>query len=49
MHEAECKLRYENIDARVSENTAKLNRLDKMVIAIYPFILASLVFAEYVK
>jgi hypothetical protein len=46
MHEAECKLRYENIDARVSENTAKLNRLDKMVIAIYPFILASLVFAE---
>lgn len=49
IHEAECKIRYENIEKRLDEGSAKFQRLERMVIAIYPFILGAIVFAEWMR
>jgi hypothetical protein len=49
IHEAECKIRYENIEKRLDEGSVKFQRLERMVIAIYPFILGAIVFAEWMR
>jgi|TARA_R110002110_G_scaffold374552_1_gene584410 hypothetical protein len=49
IHEAECKVRYENIQARLDEGSAKFKRLESLIIGVYPFLLASLVFSAWLK
>jgi hypothetical protein len=49
IHEAECKVRYENIQARLDEGSAKFKRLELMLWGIYPFLLASLVVSVWLK
>tara|TARA_R110000751_G_scaffold3802_1_gene17718 strand:- start:636 stop:827 length:192 start_codon:yes stop_codon:yes gene_type:complete len=49
IHEAECKVRYENIQARLDEGSAKFKRLESLIIGVYPFLLASLVFSTWLK
>ena len=49
IHEAECKVRYENIQARLDERSAKFKRLELMLWGIYPFLLASLVVSVWLK
>ena len=46
IHEAECKLRYENIERRLDEGQAKFKRLELMLWGIYPFIVGTVVIAR---
>tara|TARA_R110002167_G_scaffold258889_1_gene465407 strand:- start:740 stop:931 length:192 start_codon:yes stop_codon:yes gene_type:complete len=49
IHEAECKVRYENIQARLDEGSTKFKRLESLIIGVYPFLLAALVFSAWLK
>ena len=49
IHEAECKVRYENIQARLDEGSTKFKRLESLIIRVYPFLLAALVFSAWLK
>ena len=46
-HEIECAIRYANIQQRLDEGSARFERLEKMMWAVYPFILACLAVAKY--
>tara|TARA_B100001248_G_C27297788_1_gene415624 strand:+ start:733 stop:930 length:198 start_codon:yes stop_codon:yes gene_type:complete len=46
-HEKECAIRYANIQQRLDEGSARFERLEKMMWAVYPFILACLAVAKY--
>lgn len=46
IHEAECKLRYENIERRLDDGQARFKRLELMLWGIYPFIVATVVVAR---
>ena len=48
MHEKECRLRYEHIQARLESGSARFDKLEKMLWAIYPFILVCVAFSNYV-
>jgi len=41
-HEAECSVRYSNIEKRLDDGAKRFNRLEMMLCGVYPFILASL-------
>ena len=47
-HEKECALRYENIEKRLDEGSAKFKRLEMLLWGVYPFILGSIVFATFI-
>ena len=47
VHEAECKVRYENIQTRLDEGSAKFKRLELMLWGVYPFILGSLALSKW--
>ena len=49
IHEAECKVRYENIQVRLDEGSAKFKRLEMMLWGVYPFLLASIVVSVWLK
>ena len=49
IHEAECKVRYENIQVRLDEGSAKFKRLEMMLWGVYPFLLASIVVSAWLK
>ena len=49
IHEAECKVRYEYIQARLDEGSAKFKRLEMMLWGIYPFLLTSIVVSVWLK
>ena len=46
-HEKQCAIRYANIQQRLDEGSARFERLEKMMWAVYPFILACLAVAKY--
>ena len=46
IHEAECRLRYENIERRLDEGQAKFKRLELMLWGIYPFIVGTIIIAR---
>ena len=46
IHEAECRLRYENIERRLDEGQAKFKRLELMLWGIYPFIVGTVIIAR---
>lgn len=48
-HEKECLVRYEMIQRQLDEGSKKFDKLEKMVLSIYPFIIASIVVAEYFR
>lgn len=49
IHEAECKLMREMIEKRLDQGAEKFNKLERMMIAMYPFIIACLGAVEYMR
>ena len=47
-HERECAIRYEYIEKRLDEGSAKFKRLEMLLLGVYPFILGSIVFAAFI-
>jgi hypothetical protein len=47
-HERECAIRYEYIEKRLDEGSAKFKRLEMLLWGVYPFILGSIVFATFI-
>ena len=47
-HERECTIRYEYIEKRLDEGSAKFKRLEMLLWGVYPFILGSIVFASFI-
>lgn len=48
-HEKECLVRYEMIQRQLDEGSKKFDKLERLVLSIYPFIIASIVVAEYFR
>lgn len=48
-HEKECAVRYEMIKRQLDSGVKRFDKLERMVMSIYPFIIASIVFAEYFR
>ena len=48
VHERECTIRYEYIEKRLDEGSAKFKRLEMLLWGVYPFILGSIVFAAFI-
>ena len=48
-HEKECLIRYEMIQMQLDQGSKKFDKLEKLVLSIYPFIIASIVLAEYLR
>jgi len=46
-HERECAIRYEYIEKRLDEGSAKFKRLEMLLWGIYPFIVGSIVLAKF--
>ncbi len=49
IHEAECALRYEGIKERLDSGSQRFDKLEKMIWGMYPFILAAIVIAEWLR
>ncbi|MGA1554174.1 MAG: hypothetical protein ACO35I_09155 [Burkholderiaceae bacterium] len=52
IHEAECALRYEAINARLEAGSKRFDKLEKMIWGIYPLMVSSLlgiIIAVWVK
>jgi hypothetical protein len=47
-HEKECAIRYENIEKRLNAGSKRFDKLEAMIWAIYPFIVATVLLAKYV-
>ena len=47
-HDRECAIRYEYIEKRLDEGSAKFKRLEMLLWGVYPFILGSIVFASFI-
>lgn len=48
-HEKECSVRYEMIQRQLDSGVKRFDKLERMVLSIYPFIIASIVVAEYFR
>ena len=46
-HEKECALRYANIEQRLADGSKRFDKLERMLWAIYPFILGAIGLAKY--
>ena len=49
IHEAECSLRYESIKERLDSGSKRFDKLEQMIWGMYPFVLAAIVTAEWLK
>ena len=47
-HERECKALYKSIDKRLEAGTKRFDKLEAMLWAIYPFIVATIVAAKFI-
>jgi hypothetical protein len=47
IHEAECRLMREMIERRLDSGQARFDRLERMMIAMYPFVLAAIAAVGY--
>ena len=47
-HEKECLIRYKNIEKRLEYGSKKFDKLETMLWAVYPFILASVVLSRFI-
>ena len=48
-HERECAVRYEMINKQLDEGAKRFDKLEKLVLSMYPFIVASIAVAEYFR
>ena len=48
-HERECAIRYEMINRQLDEGSKRFDRLEAMIISMYPFILVTIAVAEYLR
>ena len=48
-HEKECLVRYEMIQRQLDEGSKKFDKLERLVLSMSPFIVASIVVAEYFR
>jgi len=48
VHEKECKLLYKSIDARLEAGTKRFDKLEMMLWGVYPFIVATVIAAEFI-
>ena len=48
-HEKECLVRYEMIQRQLDDGVKRFDKLERLVLSIYPFIIASIVVAEYFR
>lgn len=46
-HEAECAVRYEMINKQLDEGNKRFDKLEMLVMSIYPFIVISIVASSY--
>jgi len=46
-HERECAIRYEYIEKRLDEGSAKFKRLEILLWGIYPFIVGSIILTKF--
>ena len=46
-HEKECLIRYKNIEKRLEDGSRRFDKLETMLWAVYPFILASVVLSRF--
>jgi len=46
-HERECAIRYEHIEKRLDEGSAKFKKLEMLLWGVYPFIVATLLAAKF--
>lgn len=46
-HERECAIRYEYIEKRLNEGSAKFRRLEMLLWGVYPFIIGSIVLTKF--
>ena len=49
IHEAECKLMREMMEKRLDSGQARFDRLERMIIAIYPTIIGCVGALEYFR
>jgi len=49
IHEAECKLMREMIERRLDQGQVRFNKIERMLFAMYPFIIACLSAAEFFR
>ena len=49
IHEAECKLMREMMEKRLDQGAEKFNKLERMIMAMYPFIIACLGAVEFLS
>ena len=45
-HQRECTIRYENIEKRLDEGSAKFKRLELLLWGVYPFMVGTIVVAK---
>ena len=45
-HQRECTIRYENIEKRLDEGSAKFKRLELLLWGVYPFMVVTIVLAK---
>ena len=48
-HERECAVRYQLINQQLEQGNRRFDRLEIMLISMYPFIIGTIVVAEYVR
>lgn len=48
-HERECAIRYELINKQLDAGSKRFDRLEAMIISIYPFIVVTIAVAEYLR
>ena len=48
-HERECAMRYELINKQLDAGSKRFDRLETMIISMYPFIVATVAVAEYLR
>ena len=48
-HEKECLVRYEMIQRQMDDGVKRFDKLERLVLSMYPFIVASIFLAEYFR
>jgi|OM-RGC.v1.034124353 hypothetical protein len=48
-HERECAIRYELINRQLDQGGKRFDRLETMLMSMYPFIVATIAVAEYLR
>ena len=48
-HERECAIRYELINKQLDQGGKRFDKLETMIMSMYPFIVATIAVAEYLR